>query len=250
MGKGSIEWQIAKVKGVRNETPRVRTLTLALPDWQPHQAGQHYDIRLTAEDGYQAQRSYSIASPPQRRGEVDLTVEKIDTGEVSPYLCEVLMEGDQIEVRGPIGGYFVWDGSEKPLLLIAGGSGMVPLMAILRYRLALPDKGPARLLYSSRTREDIIYYEELESLQAQNDGLKIHHTLTRSQPAGWKGYSRRIDQQMLEEVIAPLGKDLQAFLCGPTLLVESTADELVRVGIPPKNIKTERFGPSGPTPGG
>ncbi|HTY26479.1 MAG TPA: ferredoxin reductase [Desulfomonilaceae bacterium] len=245
--KASIEWQIATVKAVHPETHSVKTLTLKLPNWQRHRPGQHYDIRLTAEDGYQAQRSYSIASEPEREGEIDLTVERIESGEVSPYLHDVLIPGDRIEVRGPIGGYFVWEGSRpEPLLLIAGGSGVVPLMSMLRHRSVAGGKIQTRLLYSSRTFDDIIYFAELERLQGVKNGPKVYHTLTRTQPEGWKGYARRIDRQMLGEVAKPLGGSVQVFICGPTLLVESTADELVGLGIPAAQIRTERFGPSGP----
>ena len=251
MSPSSIHWQIATVKSIRNETPRVKTFTLGLPDWKRHQPGQHYDIRLTAEDGYQAQRSYSIASEPKRKGEIDLTVEKIENGEVSPYLHDVLVPGDLIEVRGPIGGYFVWEADTKtPLLLIAGGSGIVPLMAMLRHRAAIGDNAPACLLYSSRTFEDIIYHNELEELQQRENGPKVFHTLTRIHPTGWKGYTRRIDNEMMKEVIQPLGPTFQTFICGPTLLVESAAEELVRLGVPPTQVRTERFGPSNPAQGG
>jgi ferredoxin-NADP reductase len=245
--RASIDWQIAIVKAVHPETPSVKTLTLKLPNWQRHRPGQHYDIRLTAEDGYQAQRSYSIASEPEREGEIDLTVERIEAGEASPYLHDVLIPGDRIEVRGPIGGYFVWEGSRpEPLLLIAGGSGVVPLMSMLRHRAVAGKEIPTHLLYSSRTFEDIIYFTELERLQGVKNGPKVFHTLTRTQPEGWKGYTRRIDRQMLGEVAKPLGGSVQVFICGPTLLVESAADELVGLGIPAAQIRTERFGPSGP----
>lgn len=251
MSAASIEWQIATIKAIRNETVNVKTLTLSLPHWVPHQAGQHYDIRLTAEDGYQTQRSYSIASEPERSEEIDLTVERIEGGEVSPYLHDILIPGDQIEVRGPIGGYFVWEaGRNGSLLLIAGGSGVVPLMSMLRHRRALKDETPARLLYSSRTFEDIIYYEELEKMQSEKSGPKVFHTLTRNQPPGWKGFERRIDRKMLNEVISSLEQPLQVFICGPTLLVEFSAEEMVGLGIPAGNIRTERFGPSGPARGG
>jgi ferredoxin-NADP reductase len=243
--KRPLEWQIVTVKALRPETPEVKTLTLSLPDWTPHRPGQHYDVRLTAEDGYSAQRSYSIASEPERRGEIDLTVERIADGEVSPFLDDTVAVGDQFEVRGPIGGYFVWDKSVGgPLLLVAGGSGVVPLMAMLRHRVAAGVKNPAALLYSVRTYEQIIYRPELEAL-ARGNGLAIAYTLTRSQPAGWKGYTRRIDDAMLKEVSAPLGRDALAFICGPTALVEVAADGLERVGLPPERIRTERFGPSG-----
>jgi ferredoxin-NADP reductase len=244
--KRPLEWQIATVKSLRNETPEVKTLTLGLPDWSAHRPGQHYDVRLTAEDGYSAQRSYSVASEPERRGEIDITVERIADGEVSPFLDDTVVVGDRFEVRGPIGGYFVWDRSiGGPLLLVAGGSGVVPLMAMLRHRAAAGVKDPARLLYSARTYEQIIYADELEKL-ARREGLTVTYTLTRSQPAGWTGYARRIDDAMLKDVSGPLGSDALAFICGPTALVEVAADGLERVGLPAERIKTERFGPSGP----
>ena len=244
--KQTLNWQIASVKNIKPETPSVKSFTLTLPMWMRHRAGQHYDVRLTAEDGYQAQRSYSIASEPEREDEIDLTVERIKDGEVSAYMHDVLVPGDQIEVRGPIGGYFVWEALMKePLLLIAGGSGVVPLMSMIRHRAAAEAKNPTSLLYSSRNFEDIIYYDELEKLRAVNHGLQIFHTLTRSQPPDWKGYSRRIDADLLNEVARPLGKSVQAFICGPTLLVESVANQLVKIGIQSNQIRTERFGPTG-----
>jgi ferredoxin-NADP reductase len=248
--KQSIDWQISTIKSVRAETTRVKTLTLVLPRLVRHKAGQHYDIRLTAPDGYQAQRSYSIASEPERGGEIDLTVEKIETGEVSTYLHDVLIPGDQLEVRGPIGGYFVWEpGRDEALMLVAAGSGIVPLMAMIRQRAACQSKAPARLLYSSRTYADIIYREELDRLAARGDGLQVFHTLTRGQPPDWRGYRRRIDGQMLAEIVKPLGGSVQVFVCGPTLLVESVADSLVQLGVAVNHIRTERFGPSGETKG-
>ena len=241
-----IEWQIATLKAIKPETPRVKTFTLKLPNWMPHRAGQHYDVRLTAEDGYQAQRSYSIASEPERTGETDITVERLEDGEVSSYLHDVLVTGDLIEVRGPIGGYFVWEaGVGGPLLLIAGGSGVVPLMAMIRHRQAAGSKVPTRLLYSSRTPEDVIYPDELEKLGVSGDSLEIIHTFTRAQPASWTGYARRIDNQMLSEVVKPLGNSPQTFICGPTLLVEAAANGLVQIGVKPGQVRTERFGPSG-----
>jgi ferredoxin-NADP reductase len=244
--KPTLNWQIASVRDIRPETAKVKSFTLTLPAWMHHRAGQHYDIRLTAEDGYQAQRSYSIASEPEREGEVDITVERINDGEVSTYLHDVLIKGDRIEVRGPIGGYFVWEATMTvPLLLITGGSGVVPLMSMIRHRAASGTKNPTSLLYSSRNFEDIIYYKELESLHSKNDGLRVFHTLTRSQPADWKGYARRIDEAMLKEIAQPLGKTVQVFICGPTLLVESAASTLVKIGINSNQIRTERFGPTG-----
>jgi len=244
--KQTLNWQIASIKDIKTETPKVKSFTLTLPAWMRHRAGQHYDIRLTAEDGYQAQRSYSIASEPEREGVVDITVERIDDGEVSTYLHDVAIPGDRIEVRGPIGGYFVWEATmDEPLLLIAGGSGVVPLMSMIRHRAAAGATNPTVLLYSSRNLEDIIYYSELEKLHSANHGLQVFHTLTRSQPPGWKGYTRRIDQEMLKEVAQPLGRSLQVFICGPTLLVEAAANALVKVGIKSDQIRTERFGPTG-----
>jgi ferredoxin-NADP reductase len=244
--KQTLNWQIAPIREIKPETAKVKSFTLALPDWTRHRAGQHYDIRLTAEDGYQAQRSYSIASEPEREGEVDITVERISDGEVSTYLHDVLVPGDRIEARGPIGGYFVWEATmTEPLLLIAGGSGVVPLMSMIRHRAAAGTKTRTSLLYSSRNFEDIIYYDELEKLRAADGGPQVFHTLTRSQPAGWKGYARRIDQDMLKEVAGPLGKSVQVFICGPTLLVEAAANTLVKIGIKSDQIRTERFGPTG-----
>jgi ferredoxin-NADP reductase len=244
--KKTLDWQIASIRDIKPETANVKSFTLTLPDWMRHRAGQHYDIRLTAEDGYQAQRSYSIASEPEREGEVDITVERIDDGEVSTYLHEVLVPGDRIEARGPIGGYFVWEATmTEPLLLIAGGSGIVPLMSMLRHRAVKGGRNPAALLYSSRNFADIIYYNELEKLRASNNGLQIIHTLTRSQPVGWKGYARRIDADMLKEIAQPLGKSVQVYVCGPTLLVENVANTLVKLEIDSNQIRTERFGPTG-----
>jgi ferredoxin-NADP reductase len=244
--KQTLNWQIASVKDIKPETATVKSFTLALPQWMRHRAGQHYDVRLTAEDGYQAQRSYSIASAPEQEGEIELTVELIKDGEVSTYMHEVLVPGDRLEVRGPIGGYFIWEATmAEPLLLIAGGSGVVPLLSMIRHRAAVGARNPTALLYSSRTLEDIIYYNELEKLRSANNGLQVFHTLTRSQPSGWKGYARRIDQEMLKEAAQPLGKSVQIFICGPTLLVESVANGLVKIGIKSDQIRTERFGPTG-----
>ena len=240
-----IQWQIATVAAIRPETAQVKTFSLSLPSWTPHRAGQHYDVRLTAADGYQAQRSYSIASAPEQAGQVELTVERIEGGEVSSYLHDVLVPGDRVEVRGPIGGYFVWETKQGgPLLLIAGGSGVVPLMAMLRHRAAAGAKIPARLLYSARGYDDLIYRDELARLAAAGSGLEVFYTLTRSQPAGWTGYARRLDKAMLAEVAQPL-RGPQVFICGPTLLVEAAANGLEQVGVPAKQIRTERFGPSG-----
>src|SRR5712671_1516034 len=190
-------WRVGRVIKRIDETARTRTLVLEVPDWPGHKAGQHIDVRLTAPDGYQAQRSYSIASAPEDGEQVALTVERIDDGEVSPYLVDELAEGDQLELRGPIGGYFVWSADVGgPLLLVAGGSGICPLVAMLRHRAARTSQVPTRLLYSSRSLEDVIYRDELDALVAHADGLEVFYTLTRSQPAGWNGYSKRIDREM------------------------------------------------------
>ena len=242
----SIDWQIGTVTGTRDETPTVRSFTLGLPGWGGHRPGQHVDLRLTAEDGYSVERSYSIASEQERAGEVDITVERITGGEVSPFLHEVVVPGDRLEVRGPIGGYFVWEAAlGGPLLLIAGGSGVVPLMAMARHRARAGSRVPARLLFSSRGPEEIIYRDELDRLARAGDGFEVLHTLTRQQPPGWSGYARRIDERMLAEAIDPLGATTRAYACGPTALVETVANGLVRLGLPPDRIRTERFGPTG-----
>jgi len=239
--RGRLTWQTATVRAVTDETAKVRTLTLEVPDWPGHRAGQHVDIRLTADDGYQAERAYSIASAP---GEpLALTVERLDDGEVSPYLTEDVQPGDVLEVRGPIGGYFVWEpATGGPLLLAAGGSGVVPLRAILRERSQAGSTVPVRLLYSSRSLEDVIYQTELD-LPA--DGVQVIHTLTRSQPPMWKGYARRVDAKMLTEVAWTAADGPLAYVCGPTNFVESVAAGLVGLGYPAGRIKTERFGATG-----
>jgi ferredoxin-NADP reductase len=240
-----IAWQIATAAAIRAETPGVNSFTLELPAWRAHRAGQHYDVRLTAPDGYQAQRSYSVASPPSREGAVDLTIERIADGEVSPYFHDVLEVGDRVEVRGPIGGYFVWEPDlGGPLLLVAGGSGVVPLMAMLRERAVANPRPPTALLYSSRTFDDVIYREELDALAAADPELRILETLTRSQPPEWTGYARRIDRAMLAEAMAAAGAEPLAYICGPTLLVEAAANGLVELGVPPAKVRTERFGPT------
>lgn len=242
----AIEWQLATVTAIVIETPAARSFTLALPGWPGHRAGQHVDLRLTAADGYSVERSYSIASEPERAGEIDITVERIPDGEVSAFLHDTVVVGDRLEVRGPIGGYFVWEASlDGPLFLIGGGSGVVPLMAMVRHRARSGAAAPARLLVSSRGPDEIIYREELDRLTAAGDGFRVVHTLTRQQPPGWTGYARRIDEQMLAEVIAPLGDGARTYLCGPTALVENAANALVRLGLPADRVRTERFGPTG-----
>jgi ferredoxin-NADP reductase len=234
----------ATVRAVIDETPRVRSLTLDVPAWPGHRAGQHVDVRLTAEDGYQAQRSYSIASAPG--APLMLTVERLTDGEVSSYLAGELRAGDTFELRGPIGGYFVWAPAlEGPLFLVAGGTGIVPLMAMLRTRAAAGATQPTTLLFSSRTYEDIIYRAELERLAGQGSGLTVAHTLTRGVPSGWRGFTRRIDRALLSEVGFAPDQKPRIFVCGPTPLVEAAARDLRDAGHAPNLIKTERFGPTG-----
>ncbi len=248
-----IAWRIATVVEVVPETPRTRTLVLDVPEWPGHRAGQHVDVRLTSEDGYQAERSYSIASPPED-SRLSLTVEKLEDGEVSPYLFDDLRAGDQIELRGPVGGYFVWDISlDGPLLLVAGGSGIVPLMSMLRHRNAALEtadaparhQGRTRLLYSSRRWDEVIYRDEITRLAAADATLEVNHTLTRERPEGWTGFRRRIDREMLEEFAWPPSEQPRVFICGPTPFVEAVATNLVDLGHEPALVKTERFGPTG-----
>jgi ferredoxin-NADP reductase len=240
-----LEWRIAEVREIVDETPRVRSLILDVPNWPGHKPGQHADIRLTGEDGYQAQRSYSIASAPES-DRLSITVERIDDGEVSPYLASEIRPGDRFELRGPIGGYFAWTTDMGgPLFLIAGGSGVAPLMAMLRHRHARASTTPTLLLYSSRTFEDIIYRDELDHLDTDDGGLTVIHTLTRRQPVAWTGGTRRIDRKMLESIGIPPSTTPHIFVCGPTQLVEETARSLLDIGHASQQIRTERFGPTG-----
>ena len=217
----------------------MRTLTLDADGWGGHRAGQHLDVRLTSEDGYQAERSYSIASAPG--DPLEITIERLEDGEVSPYLVDDVADGDVFEVRGPIGGYFVWDGDEpEPVLLVAGGSGVAPLMAMARHRAHVGSTAPMRLLYSSRTWDDVIYRDELATV-----GVEVVHTLTRQQPPGWSGYSRRIDDDMLRDVAFPAADGPRVYVCGSTRFVDAAADGLVRLGYDPRSIRTERFGATG-----
>jgi len=240
-----LAWRTAEVVSITEETARVRTLALDVPGWPGHLAGQHLDVRLTAADGYTAQRSYSIGSAPEAP-HIELTVQRLDEGEVSPYLAHDVLPGDRFEVRGPIGGHFVWAATQGgPLLLIAGGSGVVPLMAMLRHRAATGSSVPALLLYSSRTFADIIFREELDRLATAGSGLMVVHTLTDSPPPDWTGYRRRVDRAMIEAVGFPPPDKPRCFICGPTGLVEAAARTLVEIGHAPALVKTERFGPTG-----
>ena len=239
-----LTWQLATVIELVDETSRCKSIVLELPEWPGHLAGQHVDVRLTAEDGYEAQRSYSIASAPQDDN-LALTVERLDDGEVSPYLVDELRPGDQLELRGPIGGYFVWEGSfGGPLVLVAGGSGIVPVRAILRHRVAGADRVPAQLLYSSRTLSDVIYREELARL-GRCDGVGVDLILTREWPDDWQGHRGRIDRGVLAETVPPPAGQPLFYVCGPTSFVETVAEALVALGHEPARIKTERFGPTG-----
>jgi ferredoxin-NADP reductase len=226
-------WQIGTVTRIKRETPRVKSFRVELPMWMPHLPGQHYDVRLTAPDGYRAQRSYSVASSPLDEGEIELTIDRLDGGEVSPYFHDVVVEGDRVEVRGPFASYFVWRG-ESPALLVGGGSGVVPLMAMLRHRRrAMPD-ADMRLLYSVRSAEEVIYADELDA-----DALI---TFTRRPPEGWTGHVGRIDSSLIEETGLRAGT---AFVCGSHGFVESAAAAAMKAGFEPGSIRTERFGPTG-----
>jgi ferredoxin-NADP reductase len=243
--RGRLTWQVAELIARVDETPRVRSLVFECPEWPGHLPGQHVDVRLTAEDGYQAERSYSIATPTDG-SRVTITVERIADGEVSPYLVDELRIGDRIELRGPIGGYFVWQPHDKsPLLLAGGGSGIVPLMAMLRARVNGRSEVPVRLLVSARSADELIYRHELEAIDGAEPGVDIVTTLTRSQPPGWTGYSRRVDRALLDEVTWPPAAGPRCYACGPTGFVESVAAVLVALGHEPTNIRTERFGPTG-----
>jgi ferredoxin-NADP reductase len=239
--RGRLTWRVATVGSVVQETPTARTLSLDVADWPGHRAGQHVDVRLTAEDGYVAERAYSIASAP---GEpVAISVQRLADGEVSGYLTQEARVGDQCEVRGPIGGYFVWEPAfGGPLLLLAGGSGIVPLRSILRHRGFRGSTVPVRLLYSARRLANVIYRDELDR---RSDGMRVSYALTRSQPAGWTGYARRVDDEMLAEVAWPAADKPLAYVCGPTSFVETVAAGLVRLGYPPVRVRTERFGATG-----
>ena len=240
-----LTWAIAEVVDRLDETPRVRSLTFDVPDWPGHLPGQHIDVRLTAEDGYRAQRSYSIATP-EDGSRVTITVERLEDGEVSTYLTDVLVVGDRIELRGPIGGYFVWEPTRGgPLGLIGGGSGVAPLMAMLRARVAAGSAVPVRMLCSWRTAEDVIYADELAVVARDEDGVSITHTLTRSAPEHWSGRRGRFDREALSQLAWPQDMEPLTYVCGPTGFVEAVASVLVELGHEPRRILTERFGPTG-----
>jgi ferredoxin-NADP reductase len=240
-----LNWQLAKVVELVEETAQTSSIVLKPANWLGHEAGQHVDVRLTAPDGYQAQRSYSIASGPEDEHLV-LTVERLDDGEVSPYLVGELRPGDELELRGPIGGYFVWKQSlAGPLLLVAGGSGVVPFRSMLRHRAAVSSDVPVRLLYSARSLDDVIYRHELDAFGAANDGVDISLTLTREWPEDWSGHRGRIDSKLLGEVGWPATDMPLTYICGPSGFVESAAGTLVSSGHDPRRIRTERFGPTG-----
>ena len=241
--RGRLSWQLASVTEIVRETARVHTIVLDVPEWSEHRAGQHLDIRLTAEDGYRAEREYSIASAPGEPAAI--TVERLEDGEVSSYLVGEIRVGDAFEVRGPLGGYFVWGPEDGgPLLLVAGGSGVVPLRSMLRHRDRSASDVPARLLYSSRSLDEVIYRTELDEVI---DGVEVVYTLTRAQPPGWDGYARRVDAALLREVAWPPEQSPHTFVCGPTSFVETVARELVDLGYQPERVKTERFGATGGT---
>jgi ferredoxin-NADP reductase len=239
-----VTWRTATVTEIVAESPRARTLVLDVPGWPGHRAGQHADIRLTAEDGYQAERSYSIASAPEL-GQVELTVELVDDGEVSPYFVEELRTGDQFELRGPIGGHFTWSvDAGGPLLLLGGGSGLVPLMSMLRHRAARGSDVETHVLISVRSPQDRLYADELQAL-AGSPGLELAWTYTRTPPAGWAGFARRVDAAMLRDVGPASDAGAHVYVCGPTPFVEAVSDLLVAAGHAPRSVHAERFGPTG-----
>jgi ferredoxin-NADP reductase len=239
----AVRWLVATVAETVPETARAVTLRLEVPEWPGHRAGQHVDVRLTAEDGYSAQRSYSIASPPGAE-RLELTVDRIDDGDVSPYLTTVADPGDQFELRGPIGGWFVWDGTDNaPVLLVGGGSGVVPLRAILRHHEAVGSMAAMHLVYSARTLDDVIYRRELDALVGPRRAVTL--TLTQEPAPDWAGRRGRVDAGLLAEVGWPPTVQPHCYLCGPTAFVEAVGDALVRLGHEPGCIRTERFGPTG-----
>jgi ferredoxin-NADP reductase len=243
--RGRLTWLVSEVVGRIDETAQVRSLVLDCPGWPGHQPGQHVDVRLTAADGYVAERSYSIATPADG-SRITITVERLVDGEVSPYLVDELQIGDRLELRGPIGGWFVWRPElGGPLFLAAGGSGLAPLMAMVRARIANRSDVPVRLLVSARSAEEVIYGAELDTIAKDQVGVQVIETLTRMQPPEWSGYRRRVDRAMLTEVAWPTMEKPKCYVCGPTGFVEAVASALVDLGHDPQNIRTERFGPTG-----
>jgi ferredoxin-NADP reductase len=238
-----VRWLAATVAERVVETAWTTTLRLEVPGWPDHRAGQHVDVRLTADDGYSAQRSYSIASAPGAE-RIDLTVVRLDDGEVSPYLASEANVGDQFELRGPIGGWFVWDGGDSPVLLVGGGAGVVPLMAMMRHHARVGSESPMHLVYSARTLADVIYGDELDGLTAGGQRM-LTLTLTRESSADWTGRRGRVDAEMLRDVGWPAADEARCFVCGPTPFVEAVAGALVDLGHEPGLVKTERFGPTG-----
>jgi ferredoxin-NADP reductase len=227
-------WQIATVISIKPETPNVKSFRLEVPMWMAHCPGQHYDVRLTAPDGYRAQRSYSVASSPLDQGEIELTIDRLADGEVSPYFHDVVVEGDQVEVRGPFASYFVWRG-EEPALLIGGGSGVVPLMAMLRHRRRTSPEASMRLIYSVRSASDVIYADEL--------GDDAVLTFTREPPQGWSGHTGRIDAELVAD--GDWGSASAVFVCGSNAFVETASRLSLAAGVDARRIRTERFGPTG-----
>ena len=243
---GRVTWRTAKIVGLRDETATARTLTLAVDDWPGHVAGQHVDVRLTAADGYSAVRSYSIASAPSSDGRIELTVERLPNGEVSPYLTQQVIVGDQLEVRGPIGRWFVWDPEQVgPIQLVAGGSGIVPLMAMIRSRAAAGGKAPFRLLYSVREPGAVFYRDELRALSAGVGLLKADYACTRTVPKDWPRPPGRIDADLIAHMTSPVNLAPTCYICGPTPFVESVASLLVGLGNDRDRIRIERFGHTG-----
>jgi ferredoxin-NADP reductase len=243
---GRVTWRAAKVVALREETATARTLALAVSDWPGHVAGQHVDVRLTAPDGYSAVRSYSIASAPTSDGRIEITVERLPNGEVSPYLTQEVMVGDELELRGPIGGWFVWRSDQKgPIQLVAGGSGIVPLMGMIRSRALANSTAPFRLLHSVREPGSIFYREELEALSTKNSSIIVDYAYTRSIPKDWPRPPGRVDRDLIASVTWPVSLNATCYICGPTGFVESVAELLSRSGNGREKIRTERFGPTG-----
>lgn len=241
-------WRVATVVGLHDETPRARTITLEVQDWPGHIAGQHVDVRVTAPDGYSAVRSYSIAAAPGSSGRIELTIERLENGEVSPYLTQVLALGDKLEVRGPIGRWFVWNPEQtEPVQLVAGGSGIVPLMAMIRSRNSAGNTSQFRLLYSVREPELVFYKDELKTLSDAKQGLSIAYAYTRRAPIGWPRPPGRIDATLAADAILPSALGPACYVCGPTSFVESVTELITASGYDRSRIKTERFGATGET---